>query len=177
MAYQERNDGVPTSRPLAINETEGLAIVLERVVAHLYNNYPGARSYVAESIEWYDENQENIWERQESELPDNLTEEQARWAIDRLRSIWRDGNFSMDAQVFESMTDYSLNVLSIAFAEVVAAVQPARNRRVFLQALRQKVAIFTQDQDIPEDLTTAARSQVDVIAGFVRRILAEKRQP
>lgn len=57
-------DSVSSNRPLAINETEGLAIALERVMSHVYNSYPDARNYIAEAIEWYDDNQERVSEQQ-----------------------------------------------------------------------------------------------------------------
>lgn len=171
----ERNE---TSKiPNAINETEGLAIVLERIVAHFYNNYPDARKYIAESIEWYDDRQGKVWERPDEELPEIIKEEQARWAIDRLRSVWRGGNFPVDGAVFESMSEYTLSVLSMAVAEVAAMVQPSESRNGLLEGLRRKMILFTQDPDISEDLKVAARNQFDVIVGLVRRVLAEKKQP
>ena len=90
--------------PDAINETEGLAIALERIVAHFYNNYSDARKHVAESIGWHDDRQEKVWEREPTDLPEIITEEQARWAIDRLRSVWRGRNFPVEGAVFESMS-------------------------------------------------------------------------
>ena len=165
------------ARPLlAINETEGVAILLERVLSYVYNSFPDARQFIAESIEWHDENQVKVWERQDTDLPDNLTEEQARFSIDRLRSMWRDGNFPKPP-AFESMAEYSLSVLSMAVAEVAAAIQPPKTRDTIMEALRQKMTLFTQDPDVPEALSSAARENFDTIAELMRRVIAEKRQP
>ena len=163
--------------PDAINETEGLAIALERIVAHFYNNYSDARKHVAESIGWHDDRQEKVWEREPTDLPEIITEEQARWAIDRLRSVWRGRNFPVEGAVFESMSQYTLSVLSMAIAEVVAVIQPSETRNGLLDVLRRKISLFSQDPDIPEDLRAAAQNQFDVIVGLMRRVLAENRQP
>ena len=77
-------------------EVEGLASALETLSVYVYDNHSEARALVAEIIALFDEDGNKVWERREEDLPLRLPEKVAKAAIDRLRIIWRDGNFEND---------------------------------------------------------------------------------
>ena len=72
-------------------EVEGLAGALESLAVYVYSQHPEARAFVAGTLGWMFPDHTKVWELRDEELPDELTEAEAKAAIDRLRAIWRDG--------------------------------------------------------------------------------------
>ena len=103
-------------------ETDGLASALENLAVYVYNEHPEARLFVAETIAFFDENGEKLWEKREEDLPGVLTETQAKVLIDRLRLIWREG-FKNDPL---SQSDWSERItLGIAIKEKLSQLEEA----------------------------------------------------